>query len=432
MNIAEFGAVADGKTVNTLAIQAAIDACHANGGGRVVIPAGTYVTGSLFLRSHVELHLEQGAKLIASTYLEDYHELDAYPQNWGSASEEWLGKHLIYAVEQNDIAITGHGTIDGNGAFFFEEPQEIEKSYEWVYGIAMSRDKELLRPGQLISLIECSHVRVEDVTISNTPCWGCFLHGCEYVSVRGIRVFNKAYHANTDGIDIDTCRYVTVSDCIIDTGDDAIAIRCDGSRLLNPDKRCAYITITNCVLASTICAFRIGVGVGEICHVTVSDIVISRASRGMSFMTAYSERGQAMIHDMSFSNITAENVAYPFTMEEENESCIRNITIQNYRAHAYCGAVISAKDPGTVSDIRIRDVDICIGKPTYEVKENEAEERGEYALYCQNAQGVYFENVHIRIPKELQMMWKGLFRVQKCCDMRVRDCNFEGKKNHEF
>ena len=74
MNIAEFGAVADGKTVNTLAIQAAIDACHANGGGRVVIPAGTYVTGSLFLRSHVELHLEQGAKLIASTHLEDYHE----------------------------------------------------------------------------------------------------------------------------------------------------------------------------------------------------------------------------------------------------------------------------------------------------------------------------------------------------------------------
>lgn len=432
MNIAAFGAAADGKTINTAAIQSAIDACHAKGGGRVEIPAGVYVTGSLFLRSHVELHLEHGAVLIASSDLNDYHPIDAYPQNWGSTDEQWVGKHLIYAVEQTDIAITGHGTIDGSGEFFFEEPKETPRSYGWVNGIAMSRDKELLRPGQLISLVECSQVRVEDVTITNTPCWGCFLHGCENVSVRGIRVFNKAYHANTDGIDIDTCRYVTVSDCIIDTGDDAVAIRCDGDRLQNQDKRCAYITITNCVLASTICAFRIGVGTGEICHVTVSNIAIHRASRGMRFMTSYNNHGQAMLHDMSFANITAENVAYPFTLEEENNSCIRNITIENYRAGAYCASVIKAQDPGTVSDIRIRNVDISIGKPPYPVKENEAKERGEYTLYCQEVEGVYFENVHIRVPQELRRMWKGLFHTEGCSDVRVRDCNFEGKRDHEF
>ena len=110
-NVLDFNISLDGTSLCTNAIQAAIDDCHDKGGGQVVIPAGHFVSGSICLKSNVELHFQHGAKLIASTDMNDYNAPDAYPQNWGSVNEEWAGKHLIYAVEQTNIAITGHGTI---------------------------------------------------------------------------------------------------------------------------------------------------------------------------------------------------------------------------------------------------------------------------------------------------------------------------------
>ena len=424
MNILEFGAIGDGKTLNTVAIQQAIDTCYSRGGGQVVIPAGTFVSGTVYLKSNVELHFEHNAHLIASTDMDDYNALDAYPQNWGSAGEEWVGKHLILAVEETNIAITGHGTIDGNADFFFEEPPAPKKNYGWIYGIAKSRDKELLRPGQMICLVECTHIRITDITIRNSTCWSLFLHGCEYAQIRGVKIFNKPFHANTDGIDIDTCRYVTVSDCIIDTGDDAFAIRCAAKRLKSENDRCAYITITNCVLSSTISGFRIGVGTGEICHVTVSNITINRAARGIQFVTAYSLKGCAHIHDMNFSNIIAENVSFPFILHEYNQGSIRNITIQNYRAQAYCSSSIKAVDAHSISNINIKDVDITIKKALHKLNENEAEERGVYALDCSHAEDLHFEHVHITIPEALQELWEGVYRAEECTNVHISKCSF--------
>ena len=107
INILTTGAMADGVTLNTESIQKAIDLCAENGGGRVEVPAGTFVTGTIWLKSHVELYLEQGAVLKASTNMDDYNELDAYPQNYSWLPEEWVGKHLIITVGQTDVAIAG-------------------------------------------------------------------------------------------------------------------------------------------------------------------------------------------------------------------------------------------------------------------------------------------------------------------------------------
>ena len=120
INILTTGAVADGITLNTESIQKAIDLCAENGGGRVEVPAGTFLTGTIWLKSHVELYLSQGAVLKASSNMDDYNELDAYPQNYSWLPEQWVGKHLIIAVGQTDIAISGHGTIDGSANHFFE------------------------------------------------------------------------------------------------------------------------------------------------------------------------------------------------------------------------------------------------------------------------------------------------------------------------
>ena len=243
-DILSYGAVADGATLCTVAIQAAIDACHQNGGGTVEVPAGTFKTGTLWLKSHVELHLCHGATLLASEDLDDYNAEDAYVQNYRSNEEEWCGKHLIIAHEQTDVSITGHGKIDGNGHLFYGEPEK-RWNFLWKDGLALSRDKERLRPGQVIVFVQCSHVRVQDIRMENTTCWNILFHGCEFVQVRGVVIQNPTTYANTDGIDIDTSRFVTVSDCIIDTADDAFAIRGAGHRLIDPPEACEHVTITN-------------------------------------------------------------------------------------------------------------------------------------------------------------------------------------------
>ena len=122
-SVLNFGAVADGMTLCTSAFQKAIDTCYENGGGRVVIPAGNYLVGSIFLRSNVELHLSHASRLIASKDLSDYNSDDAYAQNFGVSYEEWVGKHLIMAIECENVALTGSGTIDASGDHFFEEPK---------------------------------------------------------------------------------------------------------------------------------------------------------------------------------------------------------------------------------------------------------------------------------------------------------------------
>ena len=182
-NILDFGAIADGKTINTKAIQAAIDEC-AKEGGRVVVPAGLFMSGSIFLRSNVELHLAHNATLRASENLEDYNADDAYEQNWGSVNEGWNAKHFIIAVECENVAITGTGTIDGNSSVFFEpyrpasdfqEESMVNAGYCWKKGKAMNLDKVNRRPGQMICFIECRNIIVRDVSLINSTCWSCFV-----------------------------------------------------------------------------------------------------------------------------------------------------------------------------------------------------------------------------------------------------------------
>ncbi len=255
-NILNFGAACDGKTLCTAAIQAAIDACAASGGGTVTVPCGKFITGTLWMRDNVELFLSHGAILKASNDLDDYNAEDAYEQNFSSrANEKWLGKHMIIAHECENVAVCGTGMLDGNGDHFLGEALPYS-AYVWSEGCRTARDPELCRPGQLLCFIECRHVKVRDITITNQPCWGCFLHGCEYVSIRGLKTLNPHANFNSDGIDIDCCSFVTISDCIIDTGDDCIAIRGAEARLKNKPHPCEHITISNCVLGSSSCSFR--------------------------------------------------------------------------------------------------------------------------------------------------------------------------------
>ena len=408
-NILDYGAVTDGSSLCTESIQKAIDVCHNNGGGRVLVPAGKYISGTIYLKDNVELHLERGALLKASSDINDYNDEDAYPQNYGCLAENWLGKHLVIALECKNAAVTGYGVIDGNGEYFIEDIRSdcYHGYYGWRNGLLKCRYPETQRPGQLICFIECENVTLENITVQNLTCWGCFFHGCENVQIRGIKVRSPITTCNSDGIDIDCCRYVTVSDCIIRTGDDAIAIRCDSERLKHP-KPCEYITVSNCVLSSSSSVVRVGVGRGIIRHVRFSNIVIERGGTAFNFMTSYAHNGEAFIEDVNFSNVSAACVSFPWKLKG-SEGAIKNITVENYRANAIAFSEITALDNCEIENVRLSNIDIHIEGEERELTEAILKQRGMNVIEVNNAQNITFDNVNVRLEKCAEATWNSLF-----------------------
>ncbi|MBQ8409241.1 MAG: hypothetical protein IJY39_10310 [Clostridia bacterium] len=420
-SILDFGAIGDGITLNTGAIQGAIDACAAAGGGRVTVPAGTYKSGTIWLKSRVELHLEIGAELLASDDMDDYNALDAYEQNFGVSYEGWVGKHLIIAHEIEDCAITGFGRINGNcHAFVDRIDSPANRVFGWCHGVSKLKDEEKQRPGQLICFIESKNIRVQDVTVVDSPCWSCFVHGCEFVQIRGVKIFNPIWMLNSDGIDIDASRYVTVSDCIIQTGDDAITLRACEHRLKNKDIHCEHVTITNCVLGTGICAFRIGVGRGVIRHARISNITVTQCLDIIQFCTAYNKKGYASIEDVNFSDISAANTDRCFQGWADNGTYIKNITMENIRTTSTVRNFLDCID-GEIENIQLRNLDIHYSDKAAELPKGELAYRGDRLLSFKGVNGLTLENVSLYgglngVDKTLE--------VTDCDGLVKRDCNF--------
>lgn len=250
-NVSGFGAVGDGETLNTLAIQAAIDACAKAGGGNVILPAGTYLSGTLMLRDHVNLHLQEGATLLGSTNPEDYPEIKTRIRNY---YEDIVLQSLIFGEDLNHVGITGKGTIDGQGAAFVVNTKKKPNRY-------------LDRP-HLIRLYACKNVLVRDINLQNSAMWMQHYLACENLTVNGIKVYNHA-NQNNDMIDVDGCRNVIISDCYGDTDDDALTFKSTS------EYACENITVTNCILSSHCNAIKCGTeSTGGFKNFSISNCVI--------------------------------------------------------------------------------------------------------------------------------------------------------------
>jgi hypothetical protein len=257
-NILSYGAQGDGYFLNTQAIQAAIDDAHRNNGGTVVIPEGTFLTGSLVLKSGAELHLEAGAILLGSANRKDYAGLN-----------RWLA--LILADGQEDIAITGQGTIDGQGR---ELALNIDALYhdgtmpDMNYNHRRHRPNEQERP-QLIEFVNCQRVKISGVTIKNAACWVQTYSQCAHVTIENIGVESNAFW-NNDGIDIEDCANVRISGCDINVADDGICLKSEHS-----DACCDNIVIKHCRVRSSASAVKFGTSsYGGFRNVTVRNISV--------------------------------------------------------------------------------------------------------------------------------------------------------------
>jgi polygalacturonase len=294
-NVREHGALGDGQTLDSPAIQSAIDLSAAQGGGTVFLPAGQYVTGSLFLRDNITLHLDAGAVLLGS---ED-------PDHYPIIHSRWEGKHqdtyapLIAGQNLNNISIVGRGTIDGRGSRWWRAKEEGTLAHP--------------RP-RLISFSDCTNVLIEGITAINSPSWTINPVHCQNVNIHGITIINPADSPNTDGINPDSCRLVRISDCYVSVGDDCITIK-SGTEYEHPDRYapCRDITITNCTLERGHGGVVIGSEMsGGVKNVVISNCVFIGTDRGIRIK---SRRGRGgAIEDIRVSNLIMDGVLCPFTM----------------------------------------------------------------------------------------------------------------------
>ncbi len=288
IDIREFGASESAApAANAAAIQAALDAASAKGGAIVAVPPGTFATGTIWLRSHVELRLGKGAVLKASSLSGDYNANDEFPENFWSAGEEWSGGHLILGYKVEDVAITGEGTIDGGGLSFFGEPDEDSRFPFYKYGLRLHPlDRAWFRPGPLVAFFLSKGIRLNGVAIVDSPAWTTHFRCCDGVDIRDVSIRNDRTVANTDGFSIDCSRNVAVSGCTVVTGDDAIAIRASCG-LHAAERPCENIVVENCDFSSCAIGARIGIGSGTIRDVAIRNCVVREAAHGIRFHPAW-------------------------------------------------------------------------------------------------------------------------------------------------
>lgn len=340
-NVRDFGAKGNGVENDTAAIQRALDLCAKEGGGRVILPPGTYRSGTVWLGDGTDFHLEKGAVLLGSPDLNDYNNEGAYPQNFGSKHEGWSAAHLVIALEKRDVSISGNGVIDGNARSFMQDVPLWYGYDSWFDGMLKARDSAAqARPGQEIVFVECTGVAVEDVTLRDMACWSCFFHGCERVRIANVKVRNDRRYANTDGFDIDSCREVVATGCDIETGDDCFAVRGSPERLKNRNRVCENVVISNNTCSSSANGVRIGVGRGAVRNVRICDLRVCRAPNGIRLQSAYRGNGA-----LSICGVTVERASI--------SNALRGVVVES-----------EADSPGAVlSDIRFSDLDISASRP---------------------------------------------------------------------
>ena len=280
---------------DTRALQDAIDAKARSGGGTVRVAAGRYVTGALVLRDDITLELEAGATVVGS---ED-------PADYPLVETRWEGRHqithapLIGGSGLRDVAVVGRGTVDGRGAGWWER----------------HRNKTLDHPRpRLISIAESTNVLIAGLTLVNSPSWTVNPVRCENVTVTKVTIRNPADSPNTDGVNPDSCRYVHISDCHFDVGDDCITIK-SGIETEAPDKRapCENVTITNCTMAHGHGGVVLGSEMsGDVRNVAISNCVFVGTECGLRIKTRRGRGG--VIEDIRASNIVMRDVLLPFTV----------------------------------------------------------------------------------------------------------------------
>ena len=366
-NPRQFGAVGDGKALDTRAINAAIDACSKAGGGVVYCSPGNYLCGTVELKSNVTLYLEAGAVILGST------DVKQYTPKPGPAPDSDAGQgHLIYARDVENVGIVGPGKIDGQGHSFWVPTNRKSVAESEAWSDARHLDyKPNARISPMVELVNCTNLRLESIELTGASGWTLRPINCTRVFIQGIVIRNPAIGPNTDGIDLTGCQHVVISDCLIDTGDDAICLKSENPYGDSP-RLSQNISVTNCIITSSTNGFKIGTATqGGFENITFSNsTIISSAADIASRMVA----GIAIevvdggwIDGIVISGILIKDARAPLLIRRGNranpfptdKAALRGVLIEGIHA---TGAILTSSITGIpgreVEDVRLSDIHI--------------------------------------------------------------------------
>ena len=438
-DISKYGAIGNGQKLNTRIIQEVIDRASTEGGGMVVIPEGTFLTGMLQMKRNVELHLEKGATLLGSANPGDYKEIEMKKLPISPKQDDNSSLALILAYNVDNIAISGSGTIDGNGtalALNIDSLYHLGQLKDPHYAAWGNRPNEKVRP-KLFLFALCKDVRIQEATLKNSACWGLSFELCENLTLHKLNIFNRAYW-NNDGTDLTDCKNVRITDCAINSADDGICLKsyypgyCDDT-----------FYISNCTIRSGASAIKFGTAsFGGFKNITIDNIHVFDTYR--SAIAVESVDG-GDIENIKVTNIRALNTGNAIFIRLGNRvrktpGSIKNIYIANMKVEVPFGRPdinydLRAEEPAyhnpfassitgipghNVKDITLENIDILYpGRasraqayfPLWRLKDypekvsNYPEfsmfgEMPSWAFYIRHAEGITMKNIRLRLDKD--------------------------------
>jgi polygalacturonase len=394
-DVRDYGARGDGKTLCTSAIQKAIDRCSKDGGGTVYLAPGTFLSGTVRLKSDVIMKLAAGSTLLGSKDLEDY---PPTVQAFRSYTDNYTNKSLIYAEKAERISIVGRGTIDGQGASF-------KGSY-------------MVRP-YIIRFTECRNITVENITLRDSPMWMQHYMACDDVRISGVTVRSRVNN-NNDGINIDSCRRVVISDCNISSGDDAIVLKSTSARI------CRDVTVSNCVVSSLCNGLKMGTeSNGGFKNIVMTGCAIydTRLAGVALEIVDGGTMDRVVVSNITMDKIGAPiflrlgNRARPFQKgaEKPGIGAMRNITISNIEATGAnpTGCAIVGLPEAAIENVTLSNLRLSFdgGGTKADTGRSVPEKPGDYpeysmfgrlpayGLYCRHVKGLKLLNVQLQLAK---------------------------------
>ncbi len=414
-NVLEYGVKGDCVTLNTDAINAVIAECSATGGGTVFFPAGTYLTGTIVVKSYVTLHIGNGAVIMGSGNIDDY----------GAGG---LQRALIVINDAEYTAITGEGIIDANGDAFMDmtkvklvEPNAADYDTKYTrqgadymsekFGTEDGPVLPKSRPHPTLDINNCSHFLLSGVTIENTPSWAIRCIDSEYADFIGFDIINDPLIPNSDGIHCTSSRIIHISDFHFEGGDDAIIVTGFG----NPEKVAEYVTVSNCTLSSRSAGVRVGYGDSPIRNCVFENLVIYGSNRGLGVFV----RDAGSVENILFSNITIESGIYkghwwgngePIHVsvaphyEDTELAKMKNIWFTNIIAESENGIVVHGWEDSIIEDVLFDNVKLRIKNSpkndsyggNFDLRPTHVLDR---AVFAHDIPGIYcrfIDGIHIR------------------------------------
>ncbi len=414
-NVRDFGAIGDGQHLDSPAIQKAIDQCTKDGGGKVIIPGGTYLSATIIIKDNVTLHLEEGTLLLGVIDLNQYDMVDPFTEGLGIK----VGRTFIAAVDARNIAIEGNGIIDGQGSALKAKHIETDTRPE---GERWGERPFLLR------IIRCQGVRVEDITLKYSASWTSHYAQSKDLKINNVKILSKGV-AHNDGIDIDGCERVTITNCDVESGDDALCFKTTHSKY-----PCRNIVVDNIRLKSNQAGIKMGTeSMAAFENIKITNCYIYDTNNGG--IKLFSVDG-AHLQNVMISDITMDNIRTPILLRlgsrlnvfRENEDVkqatgvLKNVILRNIKARSAektqltsASGILMTGVPGhDIQDLLMENIEIELpgGGTVNEGNHIVPEAVGEYpevktfgpvipayGIWVRHVNGVKMKNISIKVDQ---------------------------------